>query len=311
VTVKAGAVATMSGTEIPTNPLAERFRIALIQVKCVEDVEINRKNTEVKIRSAAQHGAKIVCLQELFSTEYFCQTQDISTFDLAEDSSEGVSVQHCKALAKELAVVILVPVFEKRAAGVYYNTVVVVDTTGERLGCYRKIHIPDDTHFLEKFYFSPGDLGYQVFDTSIAKVGVLICWDQWFPEAARLTAMAGAEVIFYPTAIGWLREEASKKRQAQLEAWKIMHQSHAVANGIYVAAANRVGREGEIDFWGHSFVADPSGQIISKGSGLREDIVVADCDRREIEIQRREWPFLRDRRIDSYSALATEFWLKK
>ena len=309
--MRADAIPAMKKTDVSNNLSVEGFRIALIQMQCVADVERNRKKAEAKIRSAAQGGAKIVCLQELFVTNYFCQTEDTANFDLAEDSENGFSVQQCKVLAKDLSVVILVPVFEKRAAGVYHNTVVVIDTTGERLGCYRKIHIPNDTHFLEKFYFSPGDLGYQVFDTSIAKVGVLICWDQWFPEAARLTAMAGAEVIFYPTAIGWLREESSEKRNAQLEAWRIVHQSHAVANGIYVAAANRVGRESEIEFWGHSFVAGPSGQIISKASGLKEEVVMADCDRCEIETQRREWPFLRDRRVDSYAALTTDFWSQK
>jgi len=301
----------MEKIEAPKNLSPEGFRVALVQMQCVSGVETNRKNAEKNIRSAAQAGANVVCLQELFATEYFCQTEDAKNFELAEDSENGFSVQQCKSLAKDLAIVILVPVFERRAAGVYHNTVVVIDTTGERLGCYRKIHIPDDTHFLEKFYFSPGDLGYQVFDTSIARIGVLICWDQWFPEAARLTAMAGAEIIFYPTAIGWLRDESASKRDAQLESWRVIHQAHAIANGIYVAAANRVGREAEIEFWGNSFVADPGGQIISRASGLREEVVMADCGRREIEAQRREWPFLRDRRVDTYSALTTEFWSEK
>ena len=301
----------MRATEAVKNPSAEIFRIALVQMRCVSSVEANRRNADSKIRLAAKNGAEIVCLQELFATKYFCQTENMACFDLAEDGDEGPSVQQCKALAKELRIVILVPVFERRAAGIYHNTVVVIDSTGDRLGCYRKIHVPDDPNFFEKFYFSPGDLGYQVFETSVARIGVLICWDQWFPEAARLTAMAGAEVIFYPTAIGWLQEESNDRREAQLESWRIVQQSHAVTNGIYIAGANRVGREGEIEFWGHSLVASPGGRIISEASGSLEDVLVADCDRHAIETQRREWPFLRDRRIDTYSALATDFWSEK
>lgn len=258
------------------------------------------------IRRAAGQGAQIVCLQELFSSRYFCQREDASRFDLAEPVPGPVTAR-CAALAAELGVVLVVPVFERRAPGVYHNTVVVIDADGSLLGRYRKTHVPDDPLYHEKFYFTPGDLGYPVFQTRFARIGPLICWDQWFPEAARLSALAGADLIVYPSAIGWHPAERDAEGAAQHDAWRTVQRGHAIANGVFVAAVNRVGHEGPPDgglqFWGQSFVCDPAGRILASGSIDRDEVVLAACDRGAIERQRRGWPFLRDRRVDSYAGL--------
>ena len=286
------------------------FSVGLVQMSCVSDPERNREFALQGIRAAANHGAEIICLQELFASQYFCQSEDTCFFDLAE-KIPGRSTDLCSALARELGVVIIVPVFEKRASGLYHNSAAVIDTTGDLLGVYRKLHIPDDPQYFEKFYFTPGDLGYGVFDTRVARIGVLICWDQWYPEAARLTALKGAEVIFYPSAIGWLPADRNREGPAQCDAWRTIQRGHAIANGVYVATVNRVGHEGDpsggLDFWGRSFVCDPRGQIVREASERDGDIIVTECSRPLLEEQRREWPFLRDRRIDTYGPLTRRF----
>ena len=291
-------------------PRPDTFTIGLVQMPCGGDPEANRRAALEGIRAAAGRGAGIVCLQELFAAPYFCQTEDARCFDLAEEIP-GRSTELCAALARELGVVVIAPVFERRAAGLYHNAAVVIDASGELLGQYRKLHVPDDPQYLEKFYFTPGDLGYRVFDTRAARVGVLICWDQWYPEAARLTALQGAEVIFYPSAIGWLAADDEPERQAQLAAWQTVQRSHAIANGVYVAAVNRAGHEGEsaggLEFWGRSFVCDPAGRVVAEAPGGGTEVVVAECSRTRIERQRRDWPFLRDRRIDTYAPLSRRF----
>ena len=286
------------------------FSVGLVQTSCHADPDRNRATAFEGVRVAASQGAQIICLPELFTSEYFCQIEEIDRFDLAE-TIPGPSTEQASALAKELGVVLIVPVFERRAPGLCHNSAVVIDATGDLLGIYRKMHIPDDPQYYEKFYFTPGDLGYQVFPTRFAKVGVLICWDQWYPEAARLTALKGAEVIFYPTAIGWLPKDRDTEGQAQHDAWRTIQQGHAIANGVYVAAVNRVGHEGDPDgglhFWGQSFVCDPRGQVVTVGSDTGPDIVVATCGRDVLETQRRSWPFLRDRRIESYTGLTERY----
>ena len=289
----------------------DSFTVGLVQRSCASDPRENLRAAIDGVRAAAARGAQVICLQELFASQYFCQREDPQLFDLAE-TIPGPSTDSLSAVARELEVAIVVPVFEKRAAGLYHNSAVVIDTTGELVGRYRKLHIPDDPQYYEKFYFAPGDLGYGVFDTSVARIGVLICWDQWYPEAARLTALKGAEIIFYPTAIGWLAEDRqTEEGETQVDAWRTIQRSHAVANGLYVAAVNRVGHEGDpesgIEFWGRSFVCDPRGQIVAQGSENADDLVVARCDRRLVETQRRAWPFLRDRRIDTYGPIASRF----
>ena len=252
-------------------------------------------------------GARIICLQELFTTRYFCQTEDYASFDYAE-SIPGPSTQVMQLLARELEVVIVASLFERRARGLYHNTAVVLDADGSCLGKYRKMHIPDDPGFYEKFYFTPGDLGYKVFKTRYATIGVLICWDQWYPEAARLTALKGAEILFYPTAIGWATHERSADvRRSQQDAWITIQRSHAIANGVFVAATNRVGREDDLEFWGNSFICNPFGQIINDAAHQDEAIVLAECDRSSIGFYRSHWPFLRDRRIDTYKDLERRF----
>ncbi len=262
-------------------------------------------------REAAAQGAQIVCLPELFRSLYFCQSEDHDHFQLAEPIP-GPSTEALAKLAKELGVVIIASLFERRAAGLYHNTTAVLDADGAYLGKYRKMHIPDDPLFYEKFYFTPGDLGFQVFPTAQANCGVLICWDQWYPEAARLTALQGADVLFYPTAIGWHPAEKEPYGKAQHESWELIQRSHAVANGCYVVAVNRTGHEGEagggIDFWGQSFACDPSGQVIARASVDREEVLVVPIDKAKIEFARKHWPFLRDRRIDAYAPI-TERWL--
>jgi N-carbamoylputrescine amidase len=260
--------------------------------------------TVARIREAAASGAQIVCTQELFNTPYFCRTQDTKHFDLAEPIP-GATTALLEALAGELGIVIISALFERRASGVYYNTAAVIDADGRYLGKYRKMHIPQDPGFEEKFYFTPGDLGYKVWDTKFGKISVLICWDQWYPEAARLSALAGAEIIFYPTAIGWLPAEKAELGAAQHTAWEAVQRGHAVANGCYVAAVNRTGVEGEIEFWGQSFVSDFYGQIVGRAPASEEHILIADCDLKALEDMRRAWPFFRDRRIDTYDGMTS------
>jgi N-carbamoylputrescine amidase len=292
-------------------PPVTEFTVGLVQMACGGAVSANLDTATALIGEAAAQGAQIICLQELFASTYFCQREDPACFDLAE-AIPGPTSTRFAALARTLGVVLVVPLFERRAAGIYHNTVVVIDADGTVLGRYRKTHIPDDPLYYEKFYFTPGDLGYPVFDTRFARIGPLICWDQWFPEAARLSTLAGAELLLYPSAIGWHPAERDTDGQSQHDAWQTIQRGHAIANGVFVAAVNRVGHEGPpgggLRFWGQSFIADPSGQILASGSEDRDDVVIAVCDRRRIESQRRGWPFLRDRRIDSYDGLATR-WL--
>lgn len=261
---------------------------------------------DVLIREAAAKGAQIICLQELFDIPYFCTRQDTALFDLAEPIP-GPTTDHMAALAKELGVVIIASLFEKRGPGLYHNTAAILDADGTYLGKYRKMHIPQDPGFEEKFYFTPGDLGYRVWDTQFGKIGVLICWDQWYPEAARLTALAGAQILIYPTAIGWLASEKAELGQAQHCAWETVQRGHAVANGCFVAAINRTGFQDDTEFWGQSFVANPYGELIAKGSVEREEIVIVPCDLQAVEDFRRIWPFFRDRRIDTYEPLTKRY----
>ncbi len=279
--------------------------VGLIQSRASLDPDRNLAATARRIRLAAAGGARIVCVQELFRSRYFPQAEDTGAFALAEPIPGPTTEQLCP-LARELEVVIVASVFEARAAGVYHNTAVVIDADGEVLGKYRKMHIPDDPGFYEKFYFTPGDLGFRTFRTRHAHVGVLICWDQWFPEAARLAALGGAEIIFYPTAIGWGAGETQAVRQTQLEAWELVQRSHAVTNGVYVAAVNRVGREGRIAFWGNSFAADPSGRVLARAGRGKPETLLVECDLDAIAEARHNWPFLRDRRIDAYGGLTRQ-----
>lgn len=281
-------------------------KIGLIQMSCSESPDRNLSKARDRILRAARKGARIICLQELFRSRYFCQKEDASRFALAE-KIPGPTTEALSDIARSKGIVIVAPVFEKRTDGVYHNSAVVIDADGDRVGHYRKMHIPDDPGYYEKFYFTPGDLGFQAFDTRFARIGVLICWDQWFPEAARLTALRGAQIIFYPTAIGWLRGERPAVNRSQAEAWEIIQRSHAVANGVYIAAANRVGREGNLTFWGRSFVAAPFGQRLALASGTREEELVVDCDLSQVGKTRQGWPFLRDRRVDEYKGLTKRF----
>lgn len=280
-------------------------RLALIQQSTVEDPADNLSAAIRSIRSAATAGARVILLQELFHTRYFCRTVDPVHFQLAEPS-DGPAVSAMAALAAELGVVIVVPFFERRAPGLYHNTAAVVDADGTVLGLYRKMHIPEDPGFHEKYYFTPGDLGYRVLKTRFGRIGVLICWDQWYPEAARLTSLAGADLLVYPTAIGTLSTESETDRDTYHDAWETIQRSHAVANGVYVASINRVGTEGGTTFWGRSFVAGPFGERLAV-AGETDQILVADVDWDAIDPQRRTWPFLRDRRIDSYGGITNRF----
>ena len=285
-------------------------RLGLVQMACSSDPAENMKKAVVGVRDAAGKGAQIVCLQELFLSQYFCQTEDHAHFALAEPIP-GPSTAELGRLAGELGVVIVASLFEKRAEGLYHNTAAILDADGSYLGKYRKMHIPDDPQYYEKFYFTPGDLGFRSWDTRFGRIGVLVCWDQWYPEAARLTAMSGAQILFYPTAIGWLPPEKEEHGQQQQAAWETIQRSHAIANGVYVCAVNRVGHEGApapggIEFWGGSFVADPGGRILVKG-GTGEEVLVADVDLGKVDVSRTHWPFLRDRRIDAYQDLTRRY----
>jgi N-carbamoylputrescine amidase len=283
-----------------------KFRIGLIQMACSKDPAENLAKAEWRIREAAGKGAQIVCVQELFRSQYFCREENSDLFDLAEPIP-GPTTQSFELLARELSVVLIGSIFERRTAGVYHNTAVVIDADGSLLGAYRKMHIPDDPLYFEKYYFTPGDLGFRCFDTRYARVAPLVCWDQWYPEAARLAALGGAQVLFYPTAIGWHPSEKAEYGTAQHDAWRTIQRAHAIANGIYVAAVNRVGYEGPpehgLEFWGGSFVADPFGQVLSEGTHDGEETRIVECDPRRIEEVRRNWPFLRDRRIDAYAPI--------
>ena len=287
-----------------------KFRIGLIQMACSQDPNENLAKAEWRIREAAGKGAQIVCVQELFRSQYFCQRENAALFDLAEPVP-GPTTESLARLAQELQVAIIGSVFERRAAGVYHNTALVIDADGSLLGIYRKMHIPDDPGYYEKYYFTPGDLGFPCFDTRFARVAPLVCWDQWYPEAARLAALAGAQVLFYPTAIGWHPAEKARDGAAQLDAWRTIQRAHAIANGLYVAAVNRVGYEGPpetgLEFWGGSFVVDPFGQVLAEASHDREETLVVECDPRRIEEVRRNWPFLRDRRIDAYAGITARW----
>ena len=292
--------------------------VALTQFASVEDPKANRAKQLAMIEAAATRGAKIICTQEMCTTQYFCQTEDHRFFALAE-TIPGPSTDACCKLAKKYGVVIIASLFEKRAAGLYHNTAAVIDADGSLMGVYRKMHIPDDPLFYEKFYFTPGDLGFRAWKTKHASIGVLICWDQWFPEAARLTAMQGAEILFYPTAIGWHPGEKKQYGKAQHESWETAMRAHAIANGCYVCAPNRVGHEhikgadgkpvhkDGLQFWGQSFIANPNGQVQTKASIDKEEILLGACDLAQVEFSRTHWPFLRDRRIDAYQGITQRY----
>jgi N-carbamoylputrescine amidase len=290
-----------------------KFKIALVQMRCSEDPADNVARALERIRDAARDGAQLVCLPELFRTQYFCQIEDHAFFDLAEPIP-GPTTEALARAAREAGVVVIGSLFERRAAGVYHNTAVVIDADGRLCGSYRKMHIPDDPLYYEKFYFTPGDLGFRAFDTACGRIGTLVCWDQWYPEAARLTALAGADLLLYPTAIGWHPSEKAEFGAAQASAWQTAQRAHAIANGVYVAAVNRVGHEKSpgatgagIEFWGGSFVADPFGTVLAEASRTEEETLIVTCDRQHQETVRRHWPFLRDRRIDAYGAITRRF----
>ena len=290
-----------------------KVKIGTVQMSCVADKQSNLNKAIEKIKEAAAKGAQIVCLQELFTSLYFCDVEDYDNFDLAEPIP-GPSTDALSPVAKELGVVIIASLFEKRAQGLYHNTTAVIDADGTYLGKYRKMHIPDDPAFYEKFYFTPGDLGYKNFDTKFGRIGVLICWDQWYPEAARLMAMRGAEILIYPTAIGWESSDPSDEKDRQLSAWVISQRAHAVANGIPVISVNRTGHEPDpsgqtngIQFWGNSFVAGPQGELLVSFPNLDEKIQVVEIDKTRSENVRRWWPFFRDRRIDAFGGLTERF----
>jgi N-carbamoylputrescine amidase len=280
--------------------------VALVQMRCGEDPPKNLEHAIEGIEEAARRGARIVCLQELFRSQYPCQSQDADRFELAEPIPGPSTDALCK-LAGARGVAIVASLFERRAEGLYHNTAVAIDADGRLLGRYRKMHIPDDPLYYEKYYFTPGDLGFKSFAMRDARAGILICWDQWFPEAARATALAGAQILFYPTAIGWQFDEGPDVDSAQHDAWETAQRAHAIANGVFVVAVNRVGREGGIRFWGQSFVADPFGRVLARASATEEEILVVDLDLAQLERVRRNWPFLRDRRSDAYSDLSRRF----
>ncbi len=292
----------------------DKVNVGLIQMSCSDNLEENFEKAIENIKDLAKKGAHIVATQELFKSKYFCQIEDWEYFKLAEKIDENSkTIGTLKTIAKDLNVVIIASLFEKRTEGIYHNTAVVIDANGDFLGKYRKMHIPDDPHFYEKFYFTPGDLGYKTFRTKYADIGVLICWDQWYPEAARLTALSGAKIIFYPTAIGWLPSEKEEFGESQHNAWKTIQKSHGVANGCYIVSINRVGFEKSpdenegIEFWGQSFVSNPYGEIIVKGSVEKEENIICEIDLSIIDSIRTTWPFFRDRRIDSYSEIVKRF----
>ncbi|WP_158993812.1 carbon-nitrogen hydrolase [Mucilaginibacter sp. L196] len=283
-----------------------KVKVGIVQMTCTADKQQNLQKAIAKVREAARKGAQVVCLQELFATLYFCDEENYDNFKLAE-AIPGPSTAELSKVARELNIVIIASLFEKRAAGVYHNTAAVLDADGSYLGKYRKMHIPDDPGFYEKFYFTPGDLGYKVFNTKFGRVGVLICWDQWFPEAARITALMGADILFYPTAIGWDITQDEATNVEQYSAWQIIQRSHAVANGIHVVSVNRVGDEAGVKFWGGSFFANPFGVIIHQTTHDQEEVIVEELDFDKSDYYRTHWPFLRDRRIDSYQPITKIF----
>ena len=291
-----------------------RFKVGLVQMAMSADPDANLQTAVAKVAEAAGAGAQLVCLPELFRSRYFAQREDAASFDLAEPVP-GPSTEALAKAGQRAGVVVIAPLFERRAPGLYHNSAAVIDADGRVVGIYRKMHIPDDPAYYEKFYFTPGDLGFRAFDTRVGRIGTLVCWDQWYPEAARLTALQGAAVLFYPTAIGWHPKEKATHGAEQLDAWRTIQRSHAIANGCYVAAVNRVGHErlndgGDrdgIEFWGSSFLADPFGAVVAEAPRDREAIVVAEVDLGRIEEVRRGWPFLRDRRIDAYAGIASRF----
>jgi N-carbamoylputrescine amidase len=290
----------------------KNYTIALTQISLDGTPEVNLKKCLEWIRKAAQQGANVVCLPELYSSFYFCQSENHDYFDLAEPLHND-SYKAFSALSKELGIVLVVPFFERRASGLYHNSAYIIDTDGSEAGLYRKMHIPDDPSYYEKFYFTPGDIGFKAFDTKVGKIGTLICWDQWYPEGARITALQGADVLFYPTAIGWHPHEKAQYGVKQHDAWRTVQRGHAVANGIFVAACNRVGFEkpvetsAGIEFWGASFIAGPQGEILAEASHDKEEILIAEIDHVLMEDVRRNWPFLRDRRIDAYGDITKRF----
>jgi N-carbamoylputrescine amidase len=296
--------------------MSDKFVLGLIQMRSTKDRADNLARAGEKIREAARRGAQIVCMDELFLGEYFCRKEDAALFDLAEPVP-GPTTEVLAKVARESKVAIAASLFERRAAGLYHNTCAVIDADGAFLGKYRKMHIPDDPLYYEKFYFTPGDLGFPTFDTRYGRIGVQICWDQWYPEGSRAVALGGAQVIFYPTSIGWHPAEKKEFGAAQLDAWRTIQRGHAIANGVYVAVVNRVGFEGDggtsdpgLEFWGNSFVADPFGQVVAEASNDKEEILVVECDPAKSEDTRRNWPFLRDRRVDAYEPILSR-WLGK
>ena len=289
-----------------------KYHVGIIQMACSPDPEENLGRAVSRIEEAAQRGAEVICLPELFSSQYFCQREDAALFDLAEPVP-GPTTDTLGKIAKARGVLVIAPLFERRAAGVYHNSAAVIGASGEVVGLYRKMHIPDDPAYYEKFYFTPGDLGFRAFETRVGKIATLICWDQWYPEGARLAALEGASVLFYPTAIGWHPAEKEQFGSAQREAWRTIQRSHAIANGVYVAAVNRVGFEkpgtggAGLEFWGSSFICDPFGIVLAEASADREETLLAEIDLARVEEVRRNWPFLRDRRIDAYAGITQRF----
>jgi N-carbamoylputrescine amidase len=288
------------------------FRIGLVQMAMSSDPRENEEKGAARVEEAARRGAEVVCLPELYRSPYFCQREDHASFDLAEEVP-GPSSERFQAVARKAGVAVIVPIFERRAPGLYHNSALLVDADGTIRGTYRKMHIPDDPSFYEKFYFTPGDLGFRAFDLAAGRVGALICWDQWYPEGARLTALQGASILFYPTAIGWHPGEKARYGAAQRDAWQTIQRSHAIANGVYVGSVNRIGFEpgapgqAGLEFWGSSFLCDPFGQVLVEGSTDREEILIGEVDLARIEEVRRNWPFLRDRRIDAYQGIEKRF----
>jgi len=293
------------------------FQIGLIQLSCSPDPDANLQKAVQRVREAGRNGAQIICLPELFRTQYFCQREDPAIFDLAE-TIPGPTTEEMSKAAIEAKAIVVVSLFEKRTRGLYHNTAVLIGSDGQIKGLYRKMHIPDDPLYYEKYYFTPGDLGFKAFDTELGRIGTLVCWDQWYPESARLTALQGAQVLFYPTAIGWHPAEKEQYGVAQHDAWRTIQRAHAIANGVFVAVANRVGHEtgnirgneakgAGLQFWGGSFLADPFGRILAEASHDREEILCAEVNLSEIDEVRRNWPFLRDRRIESYSGITQRF----
>jgi N-carbamoylputrescine amidase len=293
-------------------PPKPKYTAGLVQMSCAESPQANLQEAVARVEEAARRGAEIVCLPELFRSQYFCQREDVALFDLAEPIP-GPTTEALGKVAKARGVVIIAPVFERRAPGIYHNSAAVIDASGEVVGLYRKMHIPDDPAYYEKFYFTPGDLGFRAFDTQVGRIATLICWDQWYPEGARLAALQGPSILFYPTAIGWHPQEKEKFGGAQLDAWRTIQRSHAIANGVYVAAVNRVGFENTstsgagLEFWGSTFICDPFGVVLAEASREREEVLLAEIDLARLEDVRRNWPFLRDRRIDAYRGITNRF----